>query len=173
MSECRGCIRYKMADSGAWYEFQSEPGWSPVVSYIDTDALKRILAEHPREPIEVPWFHPAMQGFVDGHEMYPEHIEHVSDEPSMLGKYTYTRDSDGHREMFHICPDGHHRIAKRISQRQNVKFYLFTEAEMQTVTHGKVAELMRAKGVFVLGPTDDEIEQMFKESPISCQNTNS
>lgn len=159
MNNCRGCLRYSLK-SPAFYEFNADPGWEPAQMIIDTDRLNELLKLFPRTVHHLDVKEPVLQAFVDSHEIFPEHIDHVDETiPILLGECRFTKGQE--KQLFHLCNDGHHRIAKCIRLGIDVPFYMFTALEMSACSFLRMSDYLRAQGVYVLGASDKEINQLF------------
>lgn len=161
-NNCRGCIRLTMSMAGSFYQFNSSEGWTPARVVIDTD----LLSKFPKgKVIYGDRRIPAFQEMVDGHEIFEEHIDHVDTRlPIFLGDYTFTEISTGKQELFQLCADGHHRVAKCLKLGIDIPLYKFSEAVMRAVSYTSLTEYMQSKGVYVFGATEEEIESVLWES---------
>lgn len=156
--DCRGCQRFKVQqNSPSFYSFGSFDGWEPSKLIIDTDVLNVILKTSPREPYLIEASLPVLREMRDYHEIFDEHVDHVDETiPVLIGEYTFTNQS-GESQLFQLCSDGHHRIAKLIKLNKDVPFYLFTEEEMQRASFLTMKSYMESKGIFVLGGDVEEL----------------
>lgn len=163
-SNCRGCNRFSMAEFGQFYEFRSEKGWSPDMALFDTDKLNELLKFRPH-PVNISPDYEQFQPMVDGHEIFPEHIDHVDETiPIMLGEYEFVNDETGEKRIYHICPDGHHRLAKRIKNKMPIEFYYFTEREMKFCSSTNVLDFLASKGMVIAGISEEEFKKIWHES---------
>ena len=160
---CRGCERFKQSEFGSCYEFTSDPGWSIAKLIFDIDKLKEMLITAPRLWRWESKDTPSLQHMVATHEIFPEHLDHVDTSiPLLLGEFTFIHDESGKEELFHLCCDGHHRLAKELSLGHDIKFYVMTELEMREAAFTSMRAYMESKGVIVLGVSDEEFEGMMQ-----------
>lgn len=161
---CPGCERHEWTALGTFYDFSSEAGWTPKRLVFDCDALYAMLQRNPRPVAHDDHDNPNFAAMVAGHEMFDEHIDHVPYErPILMGLFTFTHSVTGERKQFHLCLDGHHRIAKRLRLGFDIEFYLMTEEEMRAASYESYAAYMRSKGMVLIGLSDEEVEKVVQE----------